>query len=247
MTANVQCLLPARLHNIRHVQRVWRHDNNLPANHIGACFVHNEHSDDPDTSADMVGQHVLLPGEATEQVPLTPTASAAVYIKNTATFNDHVMNDNDEPSATEADHRTGWNKTFKSGTYRGMQYGIVLRDYPKQVVSLAKAKSVLANMREFLFWAQRHHRIDVTTSTVERKTGEMASAGKCRGGWKEFSDKGSNAHFARLTCKMCGTVRNEERHPQRQDPATCSHRHTDHRREQRTHAKDVQCWLWNLH
>ena len=48
------------------------------ANRIGACFVLNEYSDDLDTSADMVGQHVLLPTETTEQMPLTPTASAAV-------------------------------------------------------------------------------------------------------------------------------------------------------------------------
>ena len=80
-----------------------------------------------------------------------------------------VMDDNDEIWATEADHRTGWNKTFKSGTYRGMLYGVVLRDYPKQVVSLTKAKSVPTNMREFLSWAQRHDRIDVTASTVERR------------------------------------------------------------------------------
>ena len=152
------------------------------------------------------------------------------------------MDDNDEPWMTEADHRTGWNKPFKSGTYRGMLYGIVLRDYPKQVVSLAKAKSVPTNMREFLFWAQRHHRIDVTASTVERKTGGLTSATACRG-FKEFSHKGSNAHSIRLTCKTSGTVRKEDRHPQRQDPATCSHRHTDHR----GHAKDVLCRLWNLH
>ena len=60
------------------------------------------------------------------------------------------MDDNDEPCLSETDYRTGWNKEFKSGTYRGMLYGLVLRDYPKQVVSLAKAKSVPANMREFL-------------------------------------------------------------------------------------------------
>ena len=28
-----------------------------------------------------------------------------------------------------------------------------------------------------------------------------------------------------MTCKVCGS---EERHPPRQDPASCSHRHTDH-------------------
>ena len=49
-----------------------------------------------------------------------------------------------------------------------MLYGIVLRDHPKQVISLAKAKIVPPNMREFLSWAQRHYRIDVATSTVQR-------------------------------------------------------------------------------
>ena len=152
------------------------------ANQIGACFVLNEYSDDPDTSAYLVGQHVPLPGEATEQVPLTPTASATVDTKDTATFTARVMDDNDEIWTTEADHRTGWNKTLMSGTYRGMLYGILLHDHPKQVVSLTIAKSVTTNMREFLSWAQRHYRIDVTTSTVERKTGGMASTGTCRGG-----------------------------------------------------------------
>ena len=60
-----------------------------------------------------------------------------------------------------------------------MLFAVVLRDYPKQVVSLTKAKSVPTNMREFLSWAQRHYRIDVTASTVERKTGGPASAGTC--------------------------------------------------------------------
>ena len=122
------------------------------ANQAAVCFVLYEYSEDPDISAYMVGQNVPLPTEASEHVPLTPTASATVDMKNTANFNDLVMNDNDEPWATEADHRTGWNKTIKSGTYRGMMYGIVLRDYPKQVVSLAKAKSVATNMREFSSW-----------------------------------------------------------------------------------------------
>ena len=65
-------------------------------NQIGACFVLNEYSDDPDTSANMVGQHVPLPTETTEQVPLTPTASAAVDTKDAATLNVSVMDDDDE-------------------------------------------------------------------------------------------------------------------------------------------------------
>ena len=217
------------------------------ATQSGACFVLSEYSDDLDIFANMVGQPVPLPGEETEQVPLTPTASAAVDIKNTATFNDRAMYDNDEPSTTEANDRTGRNKTFKSGTYRGMLYGAILLDFWKQVVSLAKAKSIPTNMREFFSWAQRHYRTDVTASTVECKTGGMASTGKCAGGCKEFSHKGSsNAHSIMLTCKICGTVRREERHPPRQDPSTCSHRRTDHREEQRTHAKDMLRRSWNL-
>ena len=107
---------------------------------VGMCFVLNDYSDDPDTSAYMVGQNVLLPSESVKQTPLTPTASAAVDVKKGGTFEDHAMDDNDEPWLSETDQRTGWNKEFKSGTYRGMLYGIVLRDYPKQVETLAKAK-----------------------------------------------------------------------------------------------------------
>ena len=81
----------------------------------------------------MVGQHVPLPTETTEQVPLTLTGSAAVDTKDTATFNARVMDDNDEIWAIEAEHRTGWNKTFKSGTFRGMLKGVVLRDYPNKM------------------------------------------------------------------------------------------------------------------
>ena len=98
------------------------------------------------------------------------------------------------------------------------------------------------NMREFLSWAQRHYRIDATTSTVERKSGGMASTGTCPGGCgcEGFSLKGSNAHFARFTCKICGTARKEERLPQRQDPATYSHRHTYNRRSN-AHTPKTYC------
>ena len=95
-------------------------------------------------------------------------------------------------------------------------------------------------MREFLCWAQGRYRIDETTSTVERKTGGPASAGACPGGCTEFSRKGSNAHSVSLTCQICCTVRKEERRPQRQDPATCSHRDTDHRRSN-AHTRKTYC------
>ena len=133
---------------------------------------------------------------------LTPTASA----KKASTFDIHAMDDNDETLVSETDHGTVCNKEFKSGTYRGMLCGIVLRDYPEQVLSLSKVKSVPANMREFLSCAQRQYRIDVTTSTVERKIGGLACSGACPDGCKCFSRKGSNAQFIRLTCQICCTV-----------------------------------------
>ena len=133
----------------------------------------------------MVGQNVPLPTESAKQTLLTPivsAASAAVDTKKGGIFDAHAMDDNDKPRLSETDHRTGWKKEFKSGTYRGVLYGTALRDYPKQGVSLAKAKSVPANMCEVLSWAQRHYRIDVTASTVQRKTGEPTSIGPCPGG-----------------------------------------------------------------
>ena len=123
------------------------------------CFVLNDYSGDPDTSACMVGQNVPLPTESARQTLLTPTASAASAAVNTkkgGIFDVHAMDDNGEPWLSETDHKTGWHTGFKSGTYRGMPYGIVLRDYQKPVVSLAKAKSVPANMREFLSLSLGH-------------------------------------------------------------------------------------------
>ena len=92
----------------------------------------------------MVGQNVPLPTESAKQTLLTPIASAAPAADDTkkgGIFDVHAMDGNGEPWLSETDHRTGWNKKFESGTYRGILHGIVLRDYPKQVVSLAKAKS----------------------------------------------------------------------------------------------------------
>ena len=61
----------------------------------------------------MVGQNVLLPTEATQQIPLDSDGFRRHrHSEHTATFNDRAMDDNDEPWATEADHRTGWNRTL---------------------------------------------------------------------------------------------------------------------------------------
>ena len=67
--ANAQCLLPARLHKIRHAQLVWRHDNIFLTKRIRSecVLISTTTCDDPDTSACMVGQNVHLPTEPAKQ------------------------------------------------------------------------------------------------------------------------------------------------------------------------------------
>ena len=48
------------------------------ANRVGVCFVLNDYSDDPDTSAVWVGQNVPLPTESAEQLP--PLTSRRVVL-----------------------------------------------------------------------------------------------------------------------------------------------------------------------
>ena len=57
--------------------------------------------------------------------PTKRTRFERVDIKKTGMFDVHPVDDINEPWASDADHRTGWNKEFKSGTYRGMLYGSV--------------------------------------------------------------------------------------------------------------------------
>ena len=64
---------------------------------VGVCFILNDYSDDPDTSAFMVGQNVPVPTESAKQTLLNSTASAAVDTKKGGIFDVHLMDDNDEP------------------------------------------------------------------------------------------------------------------------------------------------------
>ena len=163
-----------------------------------------------------------------------------VINENTATFDVRAMDDNDEIWATEANHRTGWNKTFKSGTYRGMLYGIVLRGYPKQVVSLALAKSVLTYMREFLSWTQRHDRIDVPAPTVERKTGGPVLLARAQLDEKSFLTKVRKLISSGLRARSVVPFERNNVIRHDKDPATCSHRHMDHR-ESNAHTRKTYC------
>ena len=83
-------------------------------------------------------------------------------------------------------------------------------------------------MREFLCWAPRHCRIDMTHLLVHVQTDA------------KIFRKGPNARFITMTSKICGTVRREERHQSRQGPASCSHQHTDHRGSH-AHTRKTYC------
>ena len=78
------------------------------ANQAGVCFVLNECSDDPENPQMLVGQNVPLPTEATEQIPLSPTAPPPSTSRKRPLSTIAPWDDNDEPW-TEADRRTGWN------------------------------------------------------------------------------------------------------------------------------------------
>ena len=169
--------------------------------------------------------------------PIPSTASTAVDTRTGSVVDVPALDNDDEPWLSETDCKSGWNTSVESGTYRGMLYGVFLRDYPKNVVSLIKVESVPGSMRGFLSWTHKHHRVDATTSSLQRNTGEPTSVVQRPSGCKEFSHKGSKEHFFRSTCKIRGTVRQERRTP-RLDSTPCPQRHTDHR-ESNLHTKRI--------
>ena len=163
MIAIVQCLPPARLRKIRHVQLVWRHDNILPTDRTSTVTI-LIHPQIWFLKTYLCRQQRPNRYPRLRQLP-PPSTSRAQPLSTSA------------PSTTMTNRGRPKPITRQAGTKRSRAARIAvcsmelfLRDYPKQVVTLAKAKSVPTNMREFLSWAQRHYRIDVTASTVERKT-----------------------------------------------------------------------------
>ena len=90
MIVNARCLPPARQRKTMHVQLVWRHDSVFTNKRVTMGYVSSS------TSTVTIPIHprmvVTLPTEKTEQISVTPTASATTDIKNAATFNER-----DEP------------------------------------------------------------------------------------------------------------------------------------------------------
>ena len=99
LIANVQCFLPARPHKTRHV----RHDNIFPTKRTRlecASFSTN-------TVTIPTHPHIWLVKTHLHRQNRTDTSDSDSFCRqNTATFDVRAMDDNDEPRATEADHRT---------------------------------------------------------------------------------------------------------------------------------------------
>ena len=93
---------------------------------VTTCFVLNDYSDDSEIFANIAGQNVRLPTKSTGQTLLTPIASTTSTAADTRTESIIDVRALD----SETDYKSGWNTRFQGGTYRGMLYGVVLRDYP---------------------------------------------------------------------------------------------------------------------
>ena len=136
-------------------------------------------------------------------------------------------------------------KRSRAETYPAMLYGVLLCDNPKEVVSLTKAKRVPKNMREFLSWARRHYRIDVTASTGERKTCGRASVGACPGGCKKFSRKGFERAFHQANVQDLWYRSKGRSSSSTTRPSFMFSSTHGPQGKQRTHAKDTLCRLRN--
>ena len=158
MIENVQCLLPVRLRKTRQVQfPVATRQHLWPKR----TFTHG-----------------------TNRTLLTPKASVAVDTKKARTF-DHAMDDNDEPWAIETDRRTGWNQTFKSGTYHMVfRKELIFEIFRSTFYQWPSQRVCLLRCVNFSLGRKRRYRIDVVASTVERKTGVLAYSGACPDGCK---------------------------------------------------------------
>ena len=141
------------------------------------CFVLNDCSDDSGIVADMADQNVILPKGSTEQTLLTATASTGAIALDSRIdrkFLDVCAGDyDDEPWSIETDYKSGWDTRFKSGVYRGMPYGVVLRDYPKKVEPPIEVKSASRNMRT---GAPSHRRNNFFFTAQNRRTHMSCSA-----------------------------------------------------------------------
>ena len=111
-----------------------RHLSSQPEK-VTTCCVLNDCSDDSGILADVADQNVLLPKESTGQTFQTPTASTASTAVDTRTESVSgvcAVDDDDELWLIERVYKSGGDTRFKSGVYRGVLNGFVLRDFSKK-------------------------------------------------------------------------------------------------------------------
>ena len=158
-TTNAQCLHQVHLQSPRRTQITTQLHLSDQSKKVTACFVLNDYSDS-ETLANPTGQNVPSPTESTGQTLSTSTSRAAlsaINIKMRSIVEDYAADKAERPRLGENDFEPGWNTRCKSATYRGKLYEVVLRDYPKQVVSSFLTESVPDDTREFL--SLGHYRI----------------------------------------------------------------------------------------
>ena len=120
-------------------------------------------------------------------------------------LDDHAVDNAERPRLGERGYEPGWNTRFEKEAYRGKLYGSVSRDYPKQDVSLFRTKGVQEDTHEFLSGTRKHHRIEATLPTLQRRIHVVPLPSGC----EEFSRKGPREHFVKLTRKIRGTAQKE--------------------------------------
>ena len=87
---------------------------------------------------------------------------------------------------------------------------------------------------------KKHYRIDATTSTVKRKTGESTSVGPCPCGCKDFHTQTFDCVFHQCNMQSAWYCTERRTTSATTRPGTCSHRRTDHRGSN-AHTRKTYC------
>ena len=185
-----------------------------------------------------------IASEPATQTPLTPTASATVDTKKGDIFDVHAMDDKNEPWLSETDHRTGWNKEFNQEwnvpwyavwncSARLSETSCITRQ--DEECADKHAWLCLLGTKTLPHWRNRFH-----CSAQNRWADIFWSVPR----WMQrfFSQRFECAFHQNDVqnlwyCSEWGTSSATTR------PASCSLRHTDHRRSN-AHTRKTRCVEW---
>ena len=164
------------------------------ANQIGACFVLNEYSDDPDTSA----YYGWSKRTSADRSARTDTFDSDSFRRSRHQEHSHLSRSHHgRQRRTMGDRSQSQEQNVQERNVSWYAVWNCFARLSETSCLTGQSKERRHKHGECLSWAEGHYRIDVTASTVERKTAGLAPAGECPGGCKKFSHKGSNPHFIR--------------------------------------------------